>query len=332
MIVSRTPYRISFFGGGTDYPDWYTKNGGSVLSTTINKYCYISAKYNTNLDVINHKIIWSHIENVYSFKDILHPAVREGLLQMQMDETKGLEIYHSGDLPARTGIGSSSSFCVGLINSLANLNEKPLNKTDLALKAIELEQNILNEKVGSQDQIAASFGGFNKIIFNKDSSFNVEKIEIKQETQSTLNKNMSLYYTGTRIGRNSSDVISDMVNNFDSNYSLLTELESFVEEGIALLKKSDISNFGKLLNESWKIKKSLGKEISNEHINEIYDTAINCGAYGGKILGAGGAGFIMFIIPESNKTTLKEKLKNCTEVPFEFENSGSKIILNSKSV
>ncbi len=332
MIVSRTPYRISFFGGGTDYPDWYTKNGGSVLSTTINKYCYISAKYNTNLDVINHKIIWSHIENVYSFKDILHPAVREGLLQMQMDETKGLEIYHSGDLPARTGIGSSSSFCVGLINSLANLNEKPLNETDLALKAIELEQNILNEKVGSQDQIAASFGGFNKIIFNKDSSFNVEKIEIKQETLSTLNKNMSLYYTGTRIGRNSSDVISDMVNNFDSNYSLLTELESFVEEGIALLKKSDISNFGKLLNESWKIKKSLGKEISNEHINEIYDTAINCGAYGGKILGAGGAGFIMFIIPESNKTTLKEKLKNCTEVPFEFENSGSKIILNSKSV
>ena len=332
MIVSRTPYRISFFGGGTDYPDWYTKNGGSVLSTTINKYCYISAKYNTNLDVINHKIIWSHIENVYSFKDILHPAVREGLLQMQMDETKGLEIYHSGDLPARTGIGSSSSFCVGLINSLANLNEKPLNKTDLALKAIELEQNILNEKVGSQDQIAASFGGFNKIIFNKDSSFNVEKIEIKQETLSTLNKNMSLYYTGTRIGRNSSDVISDMVNNFDSNYSLLTELESFVEEGIALLKKSDISNFGKLLNESWKIKKSLGKEISNEHINEIYNTAINCGAYGGKILGAGGAGFIMFIIPESNKTTLKEKLKNCTEVPFEFENSGSKIILNSKSV
>ena len=332
MIVSRTPYRISFFGGGTDYPDWYTKNGGSVLSTTINKYCYISAKYNTNLDVINHKIIWSHIENVYSFKDILHPAVREGLLQMQMDETKGLEIYHSGDLPARTGIGSSSSFCVGLINSLANLNEKPLNKTDLALKAIELEQNILNEKVGSQDQIAASFGGFNKIIFNKDSSFDVEKIEIKQETLSTLNKNMSLYYTGTRIGRNSSDVISDMVNNFDSNYSLLTELESFVEEGIALLKKSDISNFGKLLNESWKIKKSLGKEISNKHINEIYDTAINCGAYGGKILGAGGAGFIMFIIPESNKTTLKEKLKNCTEVPFEFENSGSKIILNSKSV
>ncbi|MBO98791.1 MAG: kinase [Chloroflexi bacterium] len=332
MIVSRTPYRISFFGGGTDYPDWYTKNGGSVLSTTINKYCYISAKYNTNLDVINHKIIWSHIENVYSFKDILHPAVREGLLKMQMNETKGLEIYHSGDLPARTGIGSSSSFCVGLINSLANLNEKPLNETDLALKAIELEQNILNEKVGSQDQIAASFGGFNKIIFNKDSSFNVEKIEIKQETLSTLNKNMSLYYTGTRIGRNSSDVISDMVNNFDSNYSLLTELESFVEEGIALLKKSDISNFGKLLNESWKIKKSLGKEISNEHINEIYDTAINCGAYGGKILGAGGAGFIMFIIPESNKTTLKEKLKNCTEVPFEFENSGSKIILNSKSV
>ena len=164
MIISRTPYRISFFGGGTDYPDWYLKNGGSVLSSTINKYCYITAKYSTNLNETHHKIIWTHIENVYSFKDILHPAVREGLQQLNLDESKGLEIYHSGDLPARTGIGSSSSFCVGLINTLSNLVGKPLSKIDLALKAIELEQDILNEKVGSQDQVAASFGGLNKII------------------------------------------------------------------------------------------------------------------------------------------------------------------------
>tara|TARA_Y100001970_G_scaffold269232_1_gene361418 strand:+ start:397 stop:1395 length:999 start_codon:yes stop_codon:yes gene_type:complete len=331
MIVSRTPYRISFFGGGTDYPDWYTKNGGSVLSSTIDKYCYITTKYSIDLNEIYHKIIWAHIENVLSFKDILHPAVREGLQQLKIDESKGLEIYHSGDLPARTGIGSSSSFCVGLINSLTHLINKPLGKMELALKAIDLEQNILNEKVGSQDQIAASFGGFNKIIFNKDSSIDIQEIDIKKETMSTLNKNMSLFFTGTRIGRNSSDVISDMVNKFESNYSLLTELESFVDEGIKLLKKSDISNFGKLLNESWKIKKSLGKEISNEYINEIYDTAIECGAYGGKILGAGGAGFIMFIIPESKKQNLRKKLKNCNEVPFKFENSGSTIILNSKS-
>ena len=170
MIISRTPYRISFFGGGTDYPDWYLKNGGSVLSSTINKYCYITAKYSTNLNETHHKIIWTHIENVYSFKDILHPAVREGLQQLNLDESKGLEIYHSGDLPARTGIGRSSSFCVGLINTLSNLVENPLNKMDLALKAIELEQDILNEKVGSQDQVAASFGGLNKIIFNTNGS------------------------------------------------------------------------------------------------------------------------------------------------------------------
>ncbi len=330
MIISRTPYRISFFGGGTDYPDWYLKNGGSVLSSTINKYCYITAKYSTNLNETHHKIIWTHIENVYSFKDILHPAVREGLQQLNLDESKGLEIYHSGDLPARTGIGSSSSFCVGLINTLSNLVENPLNKMDLALKAIELEQDILNEKVGSQDQVAASFGGFNKIIFNTNGSIEVKRIDVSDKAIKTLNNNIALYYTGTRIGRNSSDVISDMVSNFDSHISLLTELESFVDEGIALLKKSDITNFGKLLNESWKIKKSLGKEISNKQINDIYDIAMNNGAYGGKILGAGGAGFIMFVVPESNKKTLRSALNRYSEVSFEFENTGSSIILNSK--
>ena len=332
MIVSRTPFRISFFGGGTDYPAWYLKNGGSVLSSTINKYCYITAKYSTNLNGISHKIIWTHIENVYSFKDILHPAVREGIKQLDLDEKNGLEIYHSGDLPARTGIGSSSSFCVGLINTLATLVEKPLNKMELALKAIELEQDILNEQVGSQDQVAASFGGINKIRFDQNGAISVKKINISSETIKLLNNNIGLYYTGTRIGRNSSDITDDMVKNFDSNHSLLTELESFVEEGISLLKKADIAEFGKLLHESWKIKKSLGKEISNDLINEIYETAIKNGAYGGKILGAGGAGFIMFIVPESHKKSLSIALNKYREVSFEFESTGSSIILNDQTL
>jgi D-glycero-alpha-D-manno-heptose-7-phosphate kinase len=332
MIVSRTPYRISFFGGGTDYPEWYLKNGGSVLSSTINKYCYITAKYSTKINEVYHRVIWTHIENVYSFKDILHPAVREGIKQLDLDEKKGLEIYHSGDLPARTGIGSSSSFCVGLINTLSNLVDKPLNKMELALKAIELEQDILHEQVGSQDQIAASFGGINKIIFNQNGAISVEKINISSETVKLLNNNIALYYTGTRIGRNSSDVTYDMVKNFDSNHSLLTELNSFVDEGISLLKKADITEFGKLLHESWKIKKSLGKEISNDLINEIYETAIENGAYGGKILGAGGAGFIMFIVPESHKKLLSKALNKYAEVSFEFENTGSSIILNSQTL
>ena len=323
MITSRTPYRISFFGGSTDYPDWYLNHGGSVFSSTIDKFCYISAKFSTNVIDTRHKIVWSHIENVQSFNDILHPVVREGLKYLNFDNNKGIEIYHSGDLPARTGIGTSSSFSVGLINALSNLNNKPLDKHHLALKAIELEQKILNETVGSQDQIAASYGGFNKIVFNTNGNIIVNSINIDHKTINLLNSNISLYYSGTRIGRNSSDVVSDMLINIDSKYGLLKELESYVDIGINLLTKNDFMEFGKLIHESWKIKKSLGSKITNSEIDEIYDIGIKNGAYGGKILGAGGSGFIMFIIPEEKKEKLKQKLTNCIEVSFKFENQGS---------
>ena len=323
MITSRTPYRISFFGGGTDYPDWYLNHGGSVFSSTIDKFCYISAKFSTNVMDTRHKIVWSHIENVQSFNDILHPVVREGLKYLNFDNNQGIEIYHSGDLPARTGIGTSSSFSVGLINALSNLNNKPLDKHHLALKAIELEQKILNETVGSQDQIAASYGGFNKIVFNTNGNIIVNSINIDHKTINLLNSNISLYYSGTRIGRNSSDIVSDMLINIDSKYGLLKELESYVDIGINLLTKNDFMEFGKLIHESWKIKKSLGSKITNSEIDEIYDIGIKNGAYGGKILGAGGSGFIMFIIPEEKKEKLKQKLTNCIEVSFKFENQGS---------
>ena len=323
MITSRTPYRISFFGGGTDYPDWYLNHGGSVFSSTIDKFCYISTKFSTNLLDTRHKIVWSHIENVQSFNDILHPVVREGLKYLNFDNNQGIEIYHSGDLPARTGIGTSSSFSVGLINALSNLNNKPLDKHHLALKAIELEQKILNETVGSQDQIAASYGVFNKIVFNTNGNIIVNNINIDHKTINLLNSNISLYYSGTRIGRNSSDVVSDMLINIDSKYELLKELESYVDIGINLLTKNDFMEFGKLIHESWKIKKSLGSKITNSEIDEIYDIGIKNGAYGGKILGAGGSGFIMFIIPEEKKENLKQKQTNCIEVSFKFENQGS---------
>ena len=323
MITSKTPYRISFFGGGTDYPDWYLNHGGSVFSSTIDKFCYISTKFSTNLLDTRHKIVWSHIENVQSFNDILHPVVREGLKYLNFDNNKGIEIYHSGDLPARTGIGTSSSFSVGLINALSNLNNKPLDKHHLALKAIELEQKILNETVGSQDQIAASYGGFNKIVFNTNGNIIVNSINIDHKTINLLNSNISLYYSGTRVGRNSSDIVSDMLINIDSKYGLLKELESYVDIGINLLTKNDFMEFGKLIHESWKIKKSLGSKITNSEIDEIYDIGIKNGAYGGKILGAGGSVFIMFIIPEEKKEKLKQKLTNCIEVSFKFENQGS---------
>ena len=193
----------------------------------------------------------------------------------------------------------------------------------MALKAIELEQKILNETVGSQDQIAASYGGFNKIVFNTNGNIIVNNINIDHKTINLLNSNISLYYSGTRVGRNSSDIVSDMLINIDSKYGLLKELESYVDIGINLLTKNDFMEFGKLIHESWKIKKSLGSKITNSEIDEIYDIGIKNGAYGGKILGAGGSGFIMFIIPEEKKEKLKQKLTNCIEVSFKFENQGS---------
>ena len=229
-------------------------------------------------------------------------------------------------MPARTGIGTSSSFSVGLINALSNLNNNHLDKHQLALKAIELEQNILNESVGSQDQIAASYGGFNKIIFNTDGNIVVKKINIDKETENFLSSNMSIYYSGTRIGRNASEVVSDMLVDIDSKYELLKELESYVDIGINLITKKDLPGFGKLLHESWKIKKSLGNNITNSKIDEIYNIGMKNGAYGGKILGAGGAGFIMFVIPEEKKEILRQKLPNCVEVFFNFENQGSIIL------
>jgi len=275
-----------------------------------------------------HKIVWSHIENVQSFNDILHPAVREGLKYLNFDNNKGIEIYHSGDLPARTGIGTSSSFSVGLINALSNLNNNHIDKHQLAIKAIELEQKILNESVGSQDQMAASYGGFNKIIFNTNGNIIVNKIDINDEIKNFLNSNISIYYSGTRIGRNSSEVVSDMLIDIDSKYKLLKELESYVDIGINLITKKDLPGFGKLLNESWKIKKSLGSKITNSEIDEIYDIGIQNGAYGGKILGAGGAGFIMFVIPKEKKESLRQKLPNCAELSFKFEDEGSTITSN----
>ena len=328
MITSRTPYRISLFGGGTDYPEWYLKHGGAVFSSTIDKYCYISTKFSIELLETRHKIVWSYIENVQSFNDILHPVVREGLKFLNFDNNKGIEIYHSGDLPARTGIGTSSSFSVGLINALSNLNNNHIDKHQLAIKAIELEQKILNESVGSQDQMAASYGGFNKIIFNTNGNIIVNKIDINDEIKNFLNSNISIYYSGTRIGRNSSEVVSDMLIDIDSKYKLLKELESYVDIGINLITKKDLSGFGKLLNESWKIKKSLGSKITNSEIDEIYDIGIQNGAYGGKILGAGGAGFIMFVIPKEKKESLRQKLPNCAELSFKFEDEGSTITSN----
>jgi len=329
MIISKTPFRISFFGGGSDLPQWYKKFGGSVISTTIDKYCYISLRELPPFFQHKHRIVYSKVENIIKIKDIKHPAVRAIFTKYKVKN--GLEMHHDGDLPARSGLGTSSSFCVGLINSLYALNKKFISQTELANEAIDVEQKLLKETVGVQDQIAAAFGGFNRINIFKDGTFEIEPITISLQRLNLLQNNLLLFFTG--ISRYSSDISKDFVLNNSKNISNISKIISFVDEAQSILvnQKMNLDDFGLLLNESWMIKKQLSERISNEYIDEIYSKAINAGALGGKILGAGGGGFILFYANQSQHKKIRSVLKSLVEVPFMFENSGSNIVLNNPS-
>ena len=329
MIISKTPFRISFFGGGSDLPHWYKKFGGSVISTTIDKYCYISLRELPPFFQHKHRIVYSKVENIIKIKDIKHPAVRAIFTKYKVKN--GLEMHHDGDLPARSGLGTSSSFCVGLINSLYALNKKFISQTELANEAIDVEQKLLKETVGVQDQIAAAFGGFNRINIFKDGTFEIEPITISLQRLNLLQNNLLLFFTG--ISRYSSDISKDFVLNNSKNISNISKIISFVDEAQSILvnQKMNLDDFGLLLNESWMIKKQLSERISNEYIDEIYSKAINAGALGGKILGAGGGGFILFYANQSQHKKIRSVLKSLVEVPFMFENSGSNIVLNNPS-
>jgi len=329
MIISKTPFRISFFGGGSDLPHWYKKFGGSVISTTIDKYCYISLRELPPFFQHKHRIVYSKVENIIKIKDIKHPAVRAIFTKYKVKN--GLEMHHDGDLPARSGLGTSSSFCIGLINSLYALNKKFISQTELANEAIDVEQKLLKETVGVQDQIAAAFGGFNRINIFKDGTFEIEPITISLQRLNLLQNNLLLFFTG--ISRYSSDISKDFVLNNSKNISNISKIISFVDEAQSILvnQKMNLDDFGLLLNESWMIKKQLSERISNEYIDEIYSKAINAGALGGKILGAGGGGFILFYANQSQHKKIRSVLKSLVEVPFMFENSGSNIVLNNPS-
>ncbi len=326
MIISRTPFRISFFGGGTDYPAYFTNMGGAVLSTTIDKYCYISARILPPFFTpIKFRIVWSHIEGVSSIDEILHPAVKTGLHYAGYDNNLGLEIHHQGDLPARSGIGSSSSFVVGLLKTLYSLKGIELSKHDLACKAIDLEQNWLKEKVGCQDQIAASYGGFNKIVFDKNGRIDVHKVNIPSINLDRLNKNLLLFYTGRQ--RLSSKVASDIVQNINNKKRILQKMFKMVNIGEKVLIKGNLDEFGSLLDETWTLKQQLSPMISGTKINQIYKLAKTNGALGGKLLGAGGSGFMVFYVPQNFQEDVKRALSNFIEVPFGFDSSGCKILL-----
>jgi D-glycero-alpha-D-manno-heptose-7-phosphate kinase len=323
MIISRTPFRISFFGGGTDYPVWYKENSGAVLSTTIDKYCYLTVRYLPPFFLHKHRIVYSIIENVKYVSEIQHPAVRALLEFCKID--KGMEIHHNGDLPARSGLGSSSSFTVGLLHSLYALKGSIVSKCQLAKEAIKVEREILRENVGSQDQVAVAYGGFNKIIFDKDDHFRVEPVTLHKEKLQQLQNHLMLIFTG--LSRTASEVAEEQINNTPHKKKDLAAIQETVEEAVKILSQDrDIKEFGKLLHESWKIKKSLTKKITNLTIDNIYDKALRSGAVGGKLLGAGGGGFILLFVPPERQADVKEALRELLEVKFCFENAGSQIV------
>jgi D-glycero-alpha-D-manno-heptose-7-phosphate kinase len=330
MIISRTPYRISFFGGGTDYPAWYLKEGGAVLSATIDKYCYISARRLPPFFSERHRIVWSHIETVASISEILHPAVREGLRFLGFTNAEGVEIHHQGDLPARSGIGSSSTFAVGLIRALTALRGENLSKYQLALKALELEQTILKENVGSQDQIAAAYGGLNVVKFSTDGSFQVEPVAVKSERVVELEKNLCLLYTGTsRLG---GEIAASVIAGMRDKRVELLQMRKLVDEALGILADNDdLAAFGELLHQTWVLKRSLADTVSNPEVDEIYRIAREHGALGGKLLGAGAKGFMLFFVPPEKQATLQKALSRFVFVPFCFENEGSVTIYQGGS-
>ena len=324
MIVTKTPYRISFFGGGSDYPSWYKKNGGAVLSSTIDKHIYITCRFSPQYFKQKYRIVWRKIENVKNINQINHKAVRELLKHLKINN--GLEIHYHGDLPARSGMGSSSSFTVGLMQALFRIKDVKLNKLELAKKSIYFEQKVMGEVVGSQDQTSASFGGFNKIIFNKNNNISVKKIPFTKNIQK-LNNNLMLIYTG--ISRTAEKIANKYANklNTDKRKSILNILR-YVAQGEKILKSGDIDDFGRLLHDTWLEKKALSKMISNSKINDIYDNAIKNGALGGKLLGAGGGGFLLMYMKKEKRKNFLKKNKKLTNVPFSFTNSGSKVIFD----
>ena len=325
MIISKTPYRISFFGGGSDYPSWYLKNGGMVLSSTINKFVYISCRNLPPFFNHNYRIVWSKLETVKKINQINHKPIRKILDYYNIKN--GLEIHYDGDLPARSGMGSSSVFVVGLVNLLNNLMGKNITKKNLAKKSIFFEQKILKENVGSQDQIAVSYGGFNKIIFRRGGDFNVSKISLSKKVINDLNDNLLLVYTG--ITRNAHDIAKDYINKLDkSKSSHILRILNFVNIAESILMNGDINDFGRLLHESWIEKKSLSSNISNSNIDNIYQFAIKKGALGGKLLGAGGGGFFLFYVPKRIKKKFLKSLKKMIVIPFKFSDEGSEIMFN----
>jgi D-glycero-alpha-D-manno-heptose-7-phosphate kinase len=329
MIITRTPFRISFFGGGTDFPVWYRDNGGAVLSTTIDKYCYISCRLLPPFFNYKHRIVYSKSECVNNIDEIQHPSVRETCRFMNIEQ--GLELHHDGDLPARSGLGSSSAFTVGLLHALYGLNGRIVTKKRLALESMHIEQKMIGENVGSQDQVAVAFGGLNKISFKGDYNIEVIPITISAQRLNDLQSRLMLFFTG--FTRYATDVEKEKLRNIRGKNVEMQGLLQMVDSAIDILNAGcDFDDFGRMLHESWMIKKSLSDQVSTSNIDAIYETALKNGALGGKLLGAGGGGFILFYVRPEQQDRLKQELSHLLNVPFRFDSLGSQIIYYREGV
>ena len=323
MIISRTPFRLSFFGGGTDYPEWYAKHGGSVLATTIDKYCYINCRYLPPFFEHRYCIVYSKVEHCQDVEEITHPAVREALRYLRIE--RGVEIHHDADIPARSGVGSSSAFTVGLLNALYALTGVMVSKHRLAMDGVHLEQHVLKEAVGSQDQVLAAYGGLNHIVFHQNGEISVTPITVAPQRIGELTSHLMLFYTG--IKRTAARIAETFVGGLDDRRRQLRIMKDLVDESISIISGDrDIAEFGELMHEGWLTKRTLSANISNPDVDELYEAARAAGAIGGKLVGAGGGGFLLLFVPPSRQAAVRERLDGLIQVPFKLEFSGSQII------
>jgi D-glycero-alpha-D-manno-heptose-7-phosphate kinase len=325
MIISRTPFRVSLFGGGSDYPKWYLQHGGSVLGFAINKYCYITLRPLPPFFEHKHRIAYSRVEAVKSLEEIQHPSVRNTLMYMGVDY--GVEIHHDGDLPARSGLGSSSAFTVGLINAIQAQAGQMSSKMELAREAIHIEQNVIKESVGSQDQVWAAFGGLNRIDFYQSGEFAVTSLIVEPRRRKYLLDHFMLFFSG--FSRYAEDVARAKIANLDKKASNIERMVALVEEAQTILgdPNRSLDDIGRMLHDGWLLKRELDVSVSNSDLDGIYDAARKAGAIGGKLLGAGGGGFMLFYVDPERQPAVRDALRGLIEVQIGIDHTGSKIVL-----
>ena len=321
MIITKTPFRMSFFGGGTDMPEFFREHGGAVISTSFDKYCYVNVRHLPPFFDYHTELSYAKIERVVEVDEIEHPAIREAMRMLDMHD---IRLTYEADLPARTGLGTSSSFAVGMLNAFYALKGKYADKKRLSDEAIYLERVLCKESGGWQDQIAAAYGGLNRINFHGD-SYEVRPIIISPERKRQLNKNLMLFFTGfTRFSseiQQSSKSMEEKTAQLLDMYAIVDEAEKVLEDRYA-----DLDDFGRLLDKSWRLKKQTGNKVSTGSIDELYEKALAAGALGGKLLGAGGGGFLLFYVPEDKQPAVMQVMSKLMHVPFEFENGGTRVI------